>query len=124
MDTSAVTVSQQIVRLSFAQVSKYELSLGHHDIAITPSVQHENMQKFEDDKFSLQKEDMQETEIGGKMETENMIILLPLVCPTNSLTGDIIFRMSQSCLQSKHNLVCKNRKLPSKKFKNYKSQYP
>ena len=36
--TSPVTVFQQIVRLSLAQVSKYELSLGHHDIPITPGV--------------------------------------------------------------------------------------
>lgn len=25
---------------------------------------------------------------------------IPLVCPTNSFTGDIVFRMSQSCVQT------------------------
>ena len=40
-NTSADTVSHQIVLLSLAHVSKYELSLGHHDIAITPGIRYE-----------------------------------------------------------------------------------
>lgn len=35
--------------------------------------------------------------------------VIPLVCPTNSFTGDIVFRMSQSCVQTSLyiHIVCK-----------------
>lgn len=38
LPTSPVPVSQQIVLLSLAHVSKNPLSLGHHDIAMTPGL--------------------------------------------------------------------------------------
>lgn len=44
---------------------------------------------------------------------------IPLVCPTNSFTGDIVFRMSQSCVQTSLyiHIVCKAILLKKKRLR-------